>query len=131
MLKRTLIGIFRSFETTSENPKYPGLNSRHFKLPKDKLWEEILAIVKKYPGLKLVHDVKSVGEILAEKRTATGRIQDVTFTIVEINPVKSAVDIYSASRGSLGDLGSNYRLILNLLKEIDRKLKDYADKPSL
>ncbi len=45
--------------------------------------------------------------------------------------MKSAVDIYSASRGSLGDLGSNYRLILNLLKDIDRKLKDYADKPSL
>lgn len=128
MLKRTLVGIFRSMETTGEKPRYPGLESRHFKLPKDKLYEEILAIVKKYPGLKLVHEVKSVGEILAEKRTMTGRVQDVTFTIVETNPVKSAVDIYSASRGSLGDLGSNYRLILNLLREIDRKLKDYKDQ---
>lgn len=127
MLKRTLIGIFRSQETTGEKPKYPGLESRHFKLPKEKLWEEVLAIVKKYPGLKLLHEVESVGEILAERRTITGRVQDVTFTIVPINPVKSAVDIYSASRGSLGDLGANYRLILNLLREIDRKLKDYKD----
>jgi len=127
LLKRTLVGVIRSQETTGEKPKYPGLHSRHFKLPKDKLFEEVLAIVKKYPGLKLLHDVKNVGEIVAEKRTATGRIQDVTFTVVEINPVKSAVDIYSASRGSLGDLGSNYRLIMNLLREIDRKLKDYKD----
>jgi len=128
LLKRTLVGVFRSMESTGEKPRYPGLESRHFKLPKDKLYDEILAIVKKYPGLKLVHEVKSVGEILAEKRTMTGRVQDVTFTIVETSPVKSAVDIYSASRGSLGDLGSNYRLILNLLKEIDRKLKDYQDR---
>lgn len=128
MLKRIFVGIIRSFEMTGEKPRFPGLESRHFKLPKDKLWEEILAIVKKYPGLKLLHEVRSVGEILAEKRTMTGRVQDVTFTIVEINPVKSAIDIYSASRGSLGDLGSNYRLILNLLQEIDRKLRNYQDR---
>jgi uncharacterized protein (DUF1499 family) len=128
LLKRTLIGIIRSHESTSEQPKFPGLNSRHFKLPKDKLYDEVLAIVKKYPGLKLIHDARNVGEIVAQKRTATGRIQDVTLTIVGINPVRSAVDIYSASRGSFGDLGSNYRLILNLLREIDRKLKDYRDK---
>lgn len=125
MLKRTLVGIIRSQESTGEKPKFPGLHSRHYKLSKDQLFDEVLTIVKKYPGLKLLHEVKNIGEIVCEKRTMTGRIQDVTFTIVGINPVKSAVDIYSASRGSLGDLGSNYRLILNLLNEIDRKLKDY------
>lgn len=127
MLKRTLLGLFRSQETTREKPKYPGLKSRHFKLPKDKLWDELIAIIKKYPGLKLLHEVPNVGEIVAEKRTVTGRTQDVTFTVVAMSPVKSSIDIYSASRGSLGDLGSNYRLILSLLSAIDRKLKDYKD----
>lgn len=86
------------------------------------MWEEITAVLKKTPGYKLLHEVPNVGEIIAERRTMTGRTQDVTLTVIAINPVKTAVDIYSASRGSLGDLGSNYRTILDIYKQLDRKL---------
>lgn len=125
MLKRTLIGLVRSHETTGEKARDPLLKTRYFKLPKEQVWEEVTAVLKKTPGYKLLHEVPNVGEILAERRTMTGRTQDVTLTLFAINPVKTAVDIYSASRGSMGDLGSNYRTILDIYKQLDRKLASY------
>jgi uncharacterized protein (DUF1499 family) len=125
LLKRTLIGILRSFETTGEKARDPALRTKYYKLSKEKLWDEVVSVVTKMPGYKLLHEVKNVGEIVLEKRTITGRVQDITITLFSINPVKSAIDIYSASRGSLGDLGSNYRTILDIYKQLDRRLKDY------
>lgn len=125
MLKRTLIGILRSFETTGEKAKDPALKTKYYKLPKDKLWEEVVSTLNKMPGYKVLHEVKNVGEIVVEKKTITGRTQDITLTLFSINPVKSAIDIYSASRGSLGDLGSNYRTILAIYRQLDRRLAEY------
>jgi hypothetical protein len=50
---------------------------------------------------------------------------DITVSIISVSPVRSAVDMYSASRGSLGDLGSNYRTIMNLFSVLDKKLSKY------
>ncbi|MDP5274542.1 DUF1499 domain-containing protein [Chengkuizengella axinellae] len=126
MLKRNLIGLFRSFEQSGDKAKYPGLETRIFKQPKDKLWEELIYVLNK-EKYKIVHEVKSVGEIIIEKRTVTGRVQDVTITLYDINPIKTAIDIYSASRGSIGDLGSNYRTILEIFKLIDQKFAEYKE----
>jgi uncharacterized protein (DUF1499 family) len=125
LLKRTLVGLLRSFEQTGEKARDPLLRTKYYKLSKDQLWDEVTAVLKKTPGYKLLHEVKNVGEIVAERRTLMGRTQDITITLFGINPMKSAVDIYSASRGSLGDLGSNYRTILDLYKQLDRKLAPY------
>ncbi|WJH34525.1 DUF1499 domain-containing protein [Paenibacillus aurantius] len=125
MLKRTLIGLLRSHETTGEKAKDPALRTRHYKLSKDKLWEEVTTILKKLSGYKVLHEVKNVGEIVVEKRTMSGRKQDITLTLFGINPLESAVDIYSASRGSLGDLGSNYRTILEIYRHLDKRLAPY------
>jgi uncharacterized protein (DUF1499 family) len=125
LLKRTLIGLLRSHEQTGEKSRDPLLRTKYYKLSKDQLWDEVIAVLKKTPGYKLLHEVKNVGEIVAERKTMMGRTQDITITLFAINPMKSAVDIYSASRGSLGDLGSNYRTILDLYKQLDRKLATY------
>ncbi|MFK7696708.1 DUF1499 domain-containing protein [Paenibacillus sp. HJGM_3] len=122
MLKRTLIGLMRSHELTGEKAKDPALKTRYYKIPKEQLWEEIVTLLKKLPKYTVLHEVKNVGEIVVTKRTMTGRTQDITLTLFAINPLKSAVDIYSASRGSLGDLGSNYRTILELFRLFDTKL---------
>ena len=127
MLKRILIGIFRSIESTGEKAKDPQLKSHYYKLSKEKLMEETAAVMKKLRGYKVVHEVPNVGEIVLEKRTATGRTQDITITICSITPVKASVDIYSASRGSLGDLGSNYRNIVEIYNALDRALKVFKD----
>lgn len=125
MLKRTLIGILRSHEVTGEKAKDPELKTRYYKLPKDKTWDEVVATLKKIPRCKVLHEVPNVGEIVCEKKTGTGRTQDITITLFAISPVKTAIDIYSASRGSLGDLGSNYRTIQQIFKALDRALAQY------
>lgn len=122
MLKRTLIGIVRSFESTGEKARDPALKTRHYRLSKDQLWDETITLLKKLPGYKLLHEVKNVGEIVVEKRTLLGRTQDVTLTLFNITPVHSAIDVYSASRGSIGDFGSNYRTILDIYGALDKKL---------
>ncbi len=127
MLKRILIGLVRSIETTGEKAKDPLLKTKYYRLSKDKLWDEVVSVIKKMKGYKIIHEVPTVGEIVLEKRTALGRSQDITLTLFSITPVKSAVDVYSASRGSLGDLGSNYRNILEIYTSLDQKLKTYKD----
>ncbi|GIP56833.1 DUF1499 domain-containing protein [Paenibacillus woosongensis] len=124
-IKRTLIGIFRSQEGTSDRAKVPEMKTRYYQLSKDRIWEEVSSTLKKIPGYKVLHEVQSVGEITLEKKTALGRTMDITVSIVSTGPLRSAVDIYSATRGSLGDLGSNYRNILNLYAALDKKLGAY------
>ncbi|SFE37076.1 Protein of unknown function [Paenibacillus algorifonticola] len=125
MLKRTVIGLLRSHEQTGDKAKDPMLKSHFYKLSKEKAWEEVLSTLKKMQGYKVLHEVQSVGEIVLEKRTAFGRTMDITVSVISVNPVNAAVDIYSASRGSFGDLGSNYRVILELYRALDKKLSAY------
>jgi uncharacterized protein (DUF1499 family) len=122
-----LIGIVRSHEQSGDKARDPALKTKYYKLSKDKLWEEVVIIMNKLPGYKLLHEAKNVGEIVVEKKTMTGRVQDITLTLFSISPAKSAIDIYSASRGSLGDLGSNYRTILDIYRQLDRRLAAYKD----
>jgi hypothetical protein len=122
LLKRTLIGLLRSFEQTGDRAKDPLLKSHYYKLSKEKTWAEVVSTLKKMQGYKVLHEVESVGEIVVEKRTVTGRMMDITVSVIGTNPITSAVDIYSASRGSLGDLGSNYRVILDIYSTLDKKL---------
>ncbi len=106
------------------------MKSHYYKLSKDKTWDEVLSTLKKVQGYKIVHEVPTVGEIVLEKRTVTGRTMDITVSVIGVNAWTSAVDIYSASRGSLGDLGSNYRVILALYRILDKKLAAYKTTPT-
>jgi len=124
-MKRTLIGLLRSHEQTGDKAKDPQLKSRVYKLGKEKTWNEVVSTLKKMRGYKVLHEVESVGEIVVEKKTATGRTMDITVSVISINPVTTAVDIYSASRGSFGDLGSNYRVILDIYRSLDRTMAAY------
>ena len=124
-MKRILLGLLRSYAQTGDQAKGPLLKSHFYKMSKDTAWDEVVSIVKKMQGYKVLHAVQSVGEIVLEKKTVTGRVMDITVSVIGVTPVKSAVDIYSASRGSLGDLGSNYRVILEIYEALDKKLRIY------
>lgn len=124
-LKRTLVGLFRSHDGTSDRAKDPALKTRYYNLSRDKAWDEVSSTLKKVPGFKVLHEVQSVGEITLEKRTAFGRTLDITVSVLSTSPVRCGVDMYSASRGSLGDLGANYRVILRLFGSLDKKLGKY------
>ncbi|MCQ4087019.1 DUF1499 domain-containing protein [Saccharibacillus sp. JS10] len=124
-VKRTLVGLFRSQEGTSDRATDPKMKTRYYSLSRDRAWEEVSSTLKKIPGYKVLHEVPSVGEIILEKRTKFGRTMDITVSVLAVGPVKSAVDIYSASRGSLGDLGANYRTIISLFTILDKKLASH------
>jgi uncharacterized protein (DUF1499 family) len=129
-LKRTLVGIIRSQEGTGDRAKDPQMKTRYYNLSRERAWEEVSSTLKKIPGFKVLHEVHSVGEITLERKTSFGRIMDITVSIVSVSPVRSAIDIHSASRGSLGDLGANYRNILTLFSALDKKLSQYKiDQP--
>jgi hypothetical protein len=123
LLKRVLIGLLRSHETTGEKARYPELKTKYYKLGREKVWEELISILKK-SRYKVLHEVRQVGEIVVEKKGII-RTLDITITLFSINPMQTAVDIYSASRGSFGDLGSNYFTILDIYKKLDNKLSSY------
>jgi hypothetical protein len=125
VLKRVLIGLIRSHEATGEKAKDPNLKSHHYRLPKDRAWEEISSVLKKMRGYRVLHEVPSVGEIVMQKRTALGRTMDITVQVIGTGVSTTAVDIYSASRGGLGDLGANYRVIQEIYGALDRKLSAY------
>lgn len=124
-LKRVLTGIVRSYDGTSDRAKDPKLKTRYYTLSKEKCFEEVSSTLKKVPGYKVLHEVPSVGEITVEKKTSFGRTLDITVSVLGISPVRSAIDMYSASRGSFGDLGANYRVILNLFSVLDKKIGKY------
>lgn len=125
MLKRVLIGLIRSHEHTGDKAKDPNLKSHYYRLTKERAFEEVGSVLKKMQGYKVLHEVPNIGEIVMEKRSLSGRTMDITVQIVGTSPGMSAVDIYSASRGSFGDLGANYRVIQEIYAVLDRKLAAY------
>ncbi|MBP2001285.1 uncharacterized protein (DUF1499 family) [Paenibacillus shirakamiensis] len=129
-LKRNIAGVLRSQEASSDRPKMPELKTRYYQLSREKAWEEVSSTLKKVPGYKLLHEVPSVGEVLLEKRSSFGRMMDITVSVIAAGPTRTAVDIYSASRGSMGDLGSNYRNIVQLFGVLDKKLSQYKTTES-
>lgn len=127
MLKRVLVGLIRSQEHTGDKAKDPKLKSHYYRLSKDRAFEEVASVLKKMQGYKVLHEVPNIGELVLEKRTMAGRTMDITVQIVGTGPGNSAVDIYSASRGSLGDLGANYRVIQEIYGVLDKKLSNYKN----
>lgn len=125
MLKRILIGLFRSHEFTEDQAADPQLKTHYYRLPRDRAFQEAVSILSSLPGYAVLHEIPNAGEIILEKRTAIGRIMDITVQIVSAPPNLTAVDIYSASRGVFGDLGANYRVIMELFKALDEKLNKY------
>lgn len=124
-MKRFLLGLMRSYAQTSDKATDLLLRSHYYRMSTDNIWEEIVSTLKKMQGYKVLHTVESVGEIVLEKKTFTGRTMDITVSIVNVGAGRSSVDIYSASRGSLGDLGSNFRVIQDIYAALDRKLSSY------
>ncbi|ANF96375.1 DUF1499 domain-containing protein [Paenibacillus bovis] len=124
-LKRTLVGIIRSQEGTGDRAKDPEMKTRYYNLSRERAWEEVSSTLKKIPGYKVLHEVASVGEITLERRSGLGRVMDITVSIISVSPVRTAIDIHSASRGSLGDLGANYRNIITLFNSLEKKLSQY------
>ena len=114
--------MFNSSATSSEKARDPLLRSRLYKHNRSEVMDTVVATLNKLPGFQVLHVEEEVGEILLLTRSVLGRPMDVTVTVFSDNPIRTYVDVYSASRWSFGDFGANRRVILKIFAELDRKL---------
>lgn len=120
---RTLTGIWKSREETGEKAKSPELKTRYYKERKDRLMDIIQRVVRnKLPKWNIVHISENRGEITIEKKQGMG-VNDIVVTVFYITPVRTAVDVSSAKRGSFGDLGASYRNILEFYEALHTEIQ--------
>ncbi|MFC0470619.1 hypothetical protein ACFFHM_08935 [Halalkalibacter kiskunsagensis] len=117
-LLRTIVGVWKSHEETSEKPKLPGLNTRYYKKNRETMIETINKVVNsnKFGNWKVTKIDTERGEVVIEKKGVSSYIMVVT--VFKITPIKSAVDVYCSKQGSFGDLGNSYKHILEFYKAL-------------
>ncbi|MCM2979457.1 hypothetical protein M3599_00805 [Niallia circulans] len=118
-LSRVLVGIFKSFEETKEQPKVPELKTRYYKKSRDRLMETIKNVVER----KLTNwDLKKVdmerGEIVLSKGSSL-----MIVTVYKLAGMQSAVDVYCSKEGTLGDFGSSYKHIQHFFKALHSEIQ--------
>lgn len=122
-LTRTLTGLWKNREETGEKAKLPEMKTRYYKEKKDRMVETVRRVVNhKLPNWHVVHVSAERGEITIKKKQGLG-VSDIVVTVFHINPLRTAVDVSSAKRGSLGDLGSSYRNILAFFKALHTEIQ--------
>ena len=119
---RTITGLWKNHEETSEQPKLPGLKTRYYKKSREVMIENVKKIVNsnKFPNWQVSQVDEERGEISLKKQGVGSSIMVVT--VFKINPIKSAIDVYCAKQGSFGDFGSSYRFILAFWNALDSEV---------
>ncbi|ARK31230.1 DUF1499 domain-containing protein [Halalkalibacter krulwichiae] len=118
---RKIVGLWKNFEETSENPKLPGLKTRYYKKSREAMLESVKKIANnKLPQWKILKVDEERGEITMEKEGMSASV--MVITVFKINPIRSAIDVYCAKKGSFGDLGSSYQSILTFFKALNTEV---------
>jgi hypothetical protein len=127
-LLRTVVGVWKGHEETSEKPKLPGLNTRYYKKGREPMIETVNKIVNnnKLSNWKITKIDSERGEIVLEKKGVSSYIMVVT--VFKITPIKSAIDVYCSKQGSLGDLGNSYKYILEFFKALHTEVSPEDSK---
>ncbi|MDE5412754.1 hypothetical protein [Alkalihalobacterium chitinilyticum] len=114
---RTITGIWKSSEETSEQPKVPELKTRYFSKNQRAMIEHVTTTInQKFSDWEIKKVDLERGEIIVEKKKGTPYLMIIT--VFKIDPVKSAIDILCSKQGSLGDLGQSYRYIQQFFNQI-------------
>ncbi|GAE24678.1 hypothetical protein JCM9140_623 [Halalkalibacter wakoensis JCM 9140] len=120
---RTVTGVWKSHEETSEKPKLEGLNTRYYKKSREAVIELIKKTIhnNKFANWKVTNVDEERGEVVLEKQGVSKSI--MVITVFKITPIKSAVDVYCSKQGSFGDLGSSYKNILLFFKALHTEIQ--------
>lgn len=116
---KMITGIWKKYEETSENPKIPELKTRYYRKGRESMINEIKKVVHagKLPGWTIVNEDVARGEMMLEKKQGTA-VYGMIVTIYKLTPMSSAIDIYCAKEGILGDFGNGYRYINEFFKAL-------------
>lgn len=122
---RSIVGIWKSYEETTETPKIPELKTRYYNKSREKLIEAIQTIINKnkLDKWKISRIDSERGEINLEKGAST-----MVITVYRLNPIKSAIDVYCSKEGPIGDFGSSYRHILEFFSALHTEVQPEGGK---
>jgi len=102
----------------------PGLRSRTYAVPFDRVWRGALEIVASRMGWRLLHEDDLEGVIRVAAKTPVLRFtDDVEIRIGLDADAQTRVDVTSASRVGRIDLGTNARRVRRFLKHLDRAVE--------
>lgn len=119
---RTIIGLWKNYEETSENPKYPELKTRYYKKSQKEMMDAVLKTANnKLRDYSIIHVDSERGEILLEKKGLRNSL--INITIFRISPLESAIDVRCSKEGSFGDLGTSYNMILTFFSKLHSEVK--------
>ncbi|HEY4553822.1 MAG TPA: hypothetical protein VIG80_11545 [Bacillaceae bacterium] len=119
---RIFWGLWRNYAETSEKSADPKLRTHYYKVGKTKMIEQIKHVLeRKLPGWNITHIDNERGEMLVEKKGML-RINQIVISVIQVEPFRSAVDVVSAYKGSLGDLGMSYFTIVKFFEALNKEI---------
>lgn len=115
--------LTRNHAQTDAASRDARLRGRTYSIPFARVWDTALALVRALPRWRLVSSDEDRGIIQAEARTRIFKFtDDVTIRIRLDENALTRVDMRSASRVGIGDLGTNRRRIAKFLRRLDQRL---------
>ncbi|WP_445491231.1 hypothetical protein [Niallia sp. 03133] len=121
-LARLFVGIWKSYEETSEQATSPELKTRYYNKNREKMIEYVKQIVnQKLPNWKITKIDAERGEIIIEKKQGFTSIMVVT--IYKISVIQTAMDVYCSKEGRLGDFGTSYKHILSFFDALHTEIQ--------
>lgn len=118
-------------ETDPAHPD-PGLRTRTYAVPFERVWRAALAIARDRRGWEVVRADDLEGVVEIEAKTPVFRFVDDVELRVDLDPdAQTRVNVVSESRRGRTDLGINARRVRRFFKHLDRKLDGAQLEPRL
>lgn len=115
--------LTRTHAQTEAGSPDPRLRGRTYQIAFARVWDTAVALAEAMPRWRLILTDEDRGIIQAEARTLIFKFtDDVTIRLRLDDNALTRVDILSASRRGLGDLGTNARRIARFLERLDQRL---------
>ncbi len=115
--------LTRNFAQTGANAEDRRLRGRTYHIPFARVWDTAVALSQEMPRWNVLTANEDKGLIQAEARTRLFKFtDDVTIRIRLDDNALTRVDLRSASRRGVHDLGTNARRIARFLERLDQRL---------
>lgn len=115
--------LTRHHSQTDAESDDPRLRGRTYHIPFARVWDTAVGLAKEMPRWTVVQTDEDRGIIQAEARSRIFKfVDDVTIRIRLDDNALTRVDLLSASRKGMGDLGVNARRIARFLRRLDQRL---------
>lgn len=122
MTSRLLRGLTANHAETDPAAADKRLRGRTYAVPYERVWATTLALARRRRGWNVMAVDDLEGTIGAEARTPLRFVDDVEIRVGLDENAQTRVDLRSASRVGVGDLGKNARRISKFLRALDREL---------